>query len=105
MVSRVEGLLHFENINYQGGVDYMHWYHIVERDVHLGLALEKHFIHLQNWCGVDLVHLDTLNYHIKRQVDQRFHTSKNLHIMDFSHECVEKKKKEIIKKTFLNVKT
>jgi hypothetical protein len=39
MVSRVEGLLHFEKINYQGGVDYMHWYHIVEGDVILVLLL------------------------------------------------------------------
>jgi hypothetical protein len=41
-VSKVEGLFHFENINFQGKVNYMHQYHIVERDVHPSLALGKH---------------------------------------------------------------
>ncbi len=65
-ISKMEGLLHFENIKFQGKANYMHWYHLVEKDVHPSFALGKHFILLQNRCGVDLVHLDNLNCLIKR---------------------------------------
>jgi hypothetical protein len=98
MVSKVEGLFHFENINFQGRADYMHQYHPVEKDVHPSLAPGKHLILFQNRCGDDLVHLDNLNCPIKRKVVQHLHTSKKLQIMDFSHECVEMKKRNEQKK-------
>jgi hypothetical protein len=44
MVSRVEGLFHFENINLQGKADYMHQYHLAKRDVHPSLVFGKYFI-------------------------------------------------------------
>jgi hypothetical protein len=68
-VSRVEGLFHFENINFEGRVDYRHRYHPIERDVHHGLALGKHFILLQNcynfilfiWISSIVLSKDTLS--------------------------------------------
>ncbi len=66
VVSIVEGLFHFENINFQGKANYMHRYHLAKRNVHLGLVFGKHFILFQNCYGVDFVHLDNLNCPIKR---------------------------------------
>jgi hypothetical protein len=102
-VSRVKGMFHFENINFEGRVDHIHQYHPIEKDVDLGLALGKHFILLQNCCGVDVVRLDNTNCPIKKQVVHHFHSSRNLACLDFSHECIEKKNK--INKTFLKVKS
>jgi hypothetical protein len=61
----MEGLLHFQNINFEGKVNYKHQYHPTNRDVHLHFALGKHFIFFQNGCGVDLVRLGNLICPIK----------------------------------------
>jgi hypothetical protein len=95
----MEHLFHFENINFQGKAYYMHWYYRTKRNVQLGLVLGRHFILLQNRCGVDLVDLDNLNCPIKRQVVQHLHTSRNLQI---TWMCWEEK--EFNKKPFLKVK-
>ncbi len=47
-ISIVEGLFHFQNINFEGKADYMNQYHVVKRDVHPSLALGNHFILLQS---------------------------------------------------------
>ncbi len=88
----MEGLLHFENIKFEGRADYKHQYHLANSDVHLGFALGKHFILLQNCRGVDIVRMDNVNYPIKKQVVHRLHNSRNLTCLDFSHECGENKK-------------
>jgi hypothetical protein len=54
-VSKVEGLLHFENINFEDRANYMHQYHLTKKDVHPSLMLGKHFILLQNRCDVNIV--------------------------------------------------
>jgi hypothetical protein len=88
----MEGMFHFENINFEGKANYKHQYHHAESDVHLGLALGEHFILLQNCCGVDIVCLDNVNYPLKKQVFHCFHNFKNLACLDISHECGENKK-------------
>jgi hypothetical protein len=64
-ISKVEGLLFFQNNNFEGMANYKHQYHPTKRDVHPSFALGKHFTLLQNYCGVDLVRLDNLNCPIK----------------------------------------
>jgi hypothetical protein len=91
-ISKVEGLLHFGHINFQGWANYMYRYQPTKRDVHPGLALGNHFILLQKICGVDLVDLGNFDFFIKRQVVHYLHSSKNLAILDFSHNVLRRKK-------------
>jgi hypothetical protein len=44
----------------------MHRNHPTKWNVDLRLAFGKHLVFLHNLCSVDLVHLDTLDYHVKR---------------------------------------
>jgi len=98
MISRVESLFHFENINFQGRADYMHQFHLAKKDVHHGLVLRKQFILLQNHCGVNFVHLDNMSY-------QKTSCPTSPHIQKLANHMNVLRRNEINKKTIIKVKT
>jgi hypothetical protein len=72
---------------------YMHWYHFIERNVDLGLAIGQHFMLFQSLNGIDI--LDSLDCPIKWQGVYSTNIAWNLWILKEWKYLNEEKTREI----------
>jgi hypothetical protein len=58
-------LLHFQNIDFDSTTNYGHQDHLVEKNADPNLTFGQHLMFFQNFDGIDLVFLDSLDCPIK----------------------------------------